>query len=277
MPNDASTATAPLVQIAAQLGEHALGAFLLLLLVSTLIGGGVCWALQQRRARARSDEGEEPQPPRLLAGLVAGFVLILAAAVLFAFIAERIETGRTLGLADQALADAIGQYVHWHVLVAFSWITHLGDAQTVTVICTIVVLLLWRHAHRGLALGLVLALMGNVLLNPTLKRIFERARPVHDHGLAHETSFSFPSGHSSGAMVTYGMLLYVALRTLPPRWHVPATMGAIAATLTIACSRIFLQVHFASDVAAGLLSGLAWVTVCVLSLEYARHRKARRR
>lgn len=276
MPNDASTSLAPLVQIAAQLGQHAVGAFLILLLASTLIGGGVCWAIQQRRTRAKPDEGE-PRPPRLLAGLATGFALILIAAGLFAFIAERIETGRTLGLADQALADAIGQHVHWHVLVAFSWVTHLGDAETVTVICTIVVLLLWRHAHRGLALGLVLALMGNVLLNPTLKRIFERTRPVHDHGLAHETSFSFPSGHSSGAMVTYGMLLYVALRTLPPRWHVPATMGAIAAMLTIACSRIFLQVHFASDVAAGLLSGLAWVTVCVLSLEYARHRKTRRR
>lgn len=277
MPNDASTAPiAPLVQIADQLGQHAVGAFLILLLLSTLIGGGVCRTIQQRRTRLQSDEGE-PRPPRLLAGLVAGFLLILGAAGLFTLIAERIEVGRTLGLADQVLADAIGQSVPWGVLVAFSWITHLGDAETVAVICTIVVLLLWRHAQRGLALGLVLGLMGNVLLNPTLKHIFERTRPVHDHGLAHETSFSFPSGHSSGAMVTYGMLLYVALRTLPPRWHVPATMGAIAAMLTIACSRIFLQVHFASDVAAGLLSGLAWVTVCVLSLEYARHRKTRRR
>jgi len=136
---------------------------------------------------------------------------------------------------------------------------------------------LWRKRAHLLAIGWLLALGGNAVLNPVLKGVFERVRPLHDHGLAQATGFSFPSGHSSGAMVAGGMLLYVALRTLPARWHAPAAMAMVALVLGVACSRVFLRVHFASDVAAGLLSGLAWAGVCVAGLEFARHRQKRRR
>ncbi|RQO38884.1 PA-phosphatase [Variovorax sp. KBW07] len=265
----------PLVLLAQQLGAHALGWFLSVWTVSVLGAGAICWTLQRRHFKAL--DAEEPSEPRIAVGLAAGFLLILAAASLFAWIASNLPDGHAsaMGLADQALADAIGTHVPWAALVAFSWLTHLGDFAFLAPVCLVVALVLWRHAHHGLAFGWVLALGGIVVLNPALKHIFARARPLHNHGLAFETSFSFPSGHSAGAIVSYGMLLYLALRTLPARWHVPAAMAAVAAILTIACSRIFLQVHFASDVAAGLLTGLAWLLVCVGSLEYARHRKRR--
>ena len=273
MSLEALPLTPPLVLLAQQLGAHALGWFLSVWTVSVLGAGAVCWTLQRRHFKAL--DADEPSEPRIAAGLVAGFLLILAAASVFAWIASNLSDGRSMGLADQALADAIGTHVPWAALVAFSWLTHLGDAAFLAPVCLVVAVVLWRHAHHGLAWGWVLALGGIVVLNPALKQIFERARPVHDHRLALETSFSFPSGHSSGAIVSYGMLLYLALRTLPARWHVPAAMAAVGAILTIACSRIFLQVHFASDVAAGLLTGFAWLLVCVSSLEYARHRQRR--
>jgi membrane-associated phospholipid phosphatase len=120
--------------------------------------------------------------------------------------------------------------------------------------CRIVVAIaLWLVGRRALALGWTLSLAGNGLLNPALKQIFARARPVHEHGLAMETGFSFPSGHSSGSMVFYGMLLYLGIRLLPARWHPLLAAAATAVVVTVASSRIFLQVHFASDVAAGLL------------------------
>ena len=263
-----------LVLLARQLGEHSLAWFAGVLAVSVLGAGMACQALQ--RWRIRRSSSEEPDEPRLAAGLAIGFLSILGAASLVAYLASKLGDGRLLGLADQALADAVGDHVPWAALVAFSWLTHLGDAELLAPVCLVVALLLWRKAHHGLALGWVMALGGIVLLNPALKRIFARARPLHDHGLALETSFSFPSGHSAGAIVSYGMLLYLALRLLPARWHVLAAMAAAAAIVTIVCSRVFLQVHFASDVAAGLLTGLAWLLVCVGSLEYARHRSRRR-
>jgi membrane-associated phospholipid phosphatase len=274
MPLEASPLAPPLVLLAQQLGAHALGWFLSVWTVSVLGAGAICQTLQRRHFKAL--DADEPSEPRIAVGLAAGFLLILAAASVFAWIASNLSDGHSMGLADQALADAIGIHVPWAALVAFSWLTHLGDAAFLAPVCLVVAVVLWRHAHHGLAWGWVLALGGIVLLNPALKHIFERARPLHDHGLAFETSYSFPSGHSAGAIVSYGMLLYLALRTLPARWHVPAAMAAVGAILTIACSRIFLQVHFASDVAAGLLTGFAWLLVCVSSLEYARHRKQRR-
>jgi undecaprenyl-diphosphatase len=265
--------TLALVLLAHQLGEHALAWFAVAFAVSVLGTGAVCAILQRRRARTA--QAGEPDEPRLVGALMTGFAGILAAASLVAYIASKLGDGRLLGMADQALADAIAAHVPWTALVAFSWLTHLGDFQLLAPVCIAVAWLLWRHAHRGLALGWVMTLGGIVLLNPALKRIFERARPVHAHGLALETSYSFPSGHAAGAIVSYGMLMYLALRLLPGRWHVPAAMAAAAAIVTIACSRVFLQVHFASDVIAGLATGLAWLLVCVGSLEYARHRRRR--
>ena len=116
----------------------------------------------------------------------------------------------------------------------------------------------------------MVALGGNALLNPLLKRVFERVRPMHEHGLVTELGWSFPSGHTSSATVAYGMLAYVALRTLPAVWHVPALLAAAALAFTVGCSRVFLQVHFASDVLAGFASGAAWLTVCIVSVELAR-------
>jgi len=264
-----------IVEAAQRVGPHALAAFLILLAVSTTAGGAI-FALSRRRRMRAADAQTEPRPESLLAVLGVGFGGIVLAAVLFAWIAWQIAPGRSLGLADQALADAIGLHLPRAALRFFAGFTHLGDPSTLIALAAVVAGLLWRVQQRVLMAGWLLALAGNAILNPSLKQIFERVRPVHDHGFALATGYSFPSGHSSGAMVTYGMLAYLALRLLPPRWHVPVVMGAIAMVLTTACSRVFLQVHFASDVAAGLLSGAAWLTVCVISLTHAERRRARR-
>jgi len=264
-----------LVALADAVAPHALPIFLFVLLAAVLTGGGACVGLQRRAAALTPTN--EPQPRRLLASLALGFAAILVAAAAFAWIAERATPTHTLGRADQVLADGIAATLPWAALRAFSLLTHFGDrAVLIGIGVGVGVWLLWRR-HTGLALGWLLALIGNALLNPALKNLFARARPVHTHGLAFEDSYSFPSGHSSGSMVVYGMALYLALRLLPPRWHAPAVMATIAVIFTTACSRIFLQVHFASDVAAGLLSGGTWLAVCIASLEWARRREGRAR
>ena len=208
-------------------------------------------------------------------GYAIGFAVILVAAGLFALIAAHATPTSALGHADQAIADAILLRLPRAVFDMFGVLTHLGDPAFLALVGMLVAALLWRQGRRVLTLGWVLALTGNALLNPLLKGIFERTRPVREPGLALEIGFSFPSGHSSGAMVVYGMLVYLALKLLQPRWHALTIAAGVALVLTVGSSRAFLRVHFASDVAAGLLSGLAWLTVCILSIEYATRRRLR--
>lgn len=266
-----------LVGLAQQLGPTAHWWFVSTLLLASIAAGLGCRWLQRRAAgrAARAAADAPPDPPRLLLGLAIGFGSIVLAAAGFAFIALQLRGDGVLGRFDDALTEAIATHLPRGALELFALLTHLGDVAVLVTLSVLVAALLWRARRRALALGWSLSVAGNGLLNPVLKHIFERARPVHDHGLVAETGFSFPSGHSSGSMVVYGMLFYLGLRLLPARWHPLLAAAATAFVVTTASSRIFLQVHFASDVAAGLLSGLAWLAVCITSIEWARHRRRR--
>lgn len=83
--------------------------------------------------------------------------------------------------------------------------------------------------------------------------------------LAH--GWSFPSGHACGAVVAYGMLAYILIRTLPRRWHLATVMAATALAFSVGWSRVFIEVHFASDVLAAFASGIAWLTLVVVVTE----------
>lgn len=258
------------------LGVHALGVFLGLLCALLLLMALTVWGWQVqvlRRAQAAFSA-----PAGLLLNLVAGFAIVVAGAAGFAEIAEQLGPGGPMSLADEALSAAIRTHAGAGTLHAFALFTHFGDVRVLASLAVAVALwLVWR-GQRTLALGWVLALAGNALLNPLLKRIFERVRPLHEHGGIVELGWSFPSGHTSGATVAYGMLAYVMLRTLPRVWHLPAVLGATALAFTVGSSRVFLQVHFVSDVVAGFASGSAWLTVCILSVALSeRWRNARAR
>ncbi|MED5618519.1 phosphatase PAP2 family protein [Ideonella sp. BN130291] len=261
-----------LIAAAAWVGAHALALFFLGLLL-LLLAAALAWRLLRRWLVPHQASTLTP-PVFLLTRVVVGFGLLVGGAWAFAEIAEALGGGPALGQADQALADQIGRHVPPGAIQAFALLTHLGDAVTLITLCiAVAALLVWR-GRRWLALGWVLALVGNGVLNPTLKQVFARARPVHD-AIYSAPGYSFPSGHSSGAVVAYGMLAYVLLRFVPQRWHLAVVLCAVALAFTVACSRVFLRVHFASDVVAGLASGLAWLAVCVVSIELTRQYRQR--
>jgi membrane-associated phospholipid phosphatase len=257
-----------LAGFATLVGANALAVFLVLLVVLLLLVAA-CTMLLRSHLLRRAQGRLEPLA-RVLLNAAIGFALVLGAAALFAEIAEHLGQGRAMSLADEALTAAIRSHVSAGTLRVFALLTHFGDVLVLTLLGAGVAVFLWLQRERGLALGCVLALGGNGLLNPLLKLLFERVRPEHEPGLIGALGWSFPSGHTSGATVAYGMLAYVAVRTLPPAWHVPLVLAATALVFTVGCSRVFLQVHFASDVAAGFASGAAWLTVCIVSVELAR-------
>lgn len=157
-------------------------------------------------------------------------------------------------------------------LQVFFALTHFGDTNTLAALCIAIALVLIACGRRGFAFGWVVAVAGNGLLIMTLKQVFGRVRPLNMEGFVLEHGFSFPSGHSSGSVVAYGMLAYLSLRLLPVRWHLPSLLAMVALALTVGASRLFLGVHFASDVMAGFASGIAWLALCIASIEYIRWR-----
>jgi undecaprenyl-diphosphatase len=256
------------------LGEHALAVFAGALLVLQLTTVAL-WAVLGRLAK-HPRLGRLPPGAFLALRLGFGFAVVVAGGALFAEAMDALDAHEELGHFDTALAETLRARLSPAVLRAFALITHLGDVATLVALGAAVALALLLRGRRWLALGWVLALAGNGLLTGVLKAVFERARPLHDHGVAAATGFSFPSGHSSGAVVAYGMLGYLLWRHLAPRWRLPVLLAASAIAFGVGCSRVFLQVHYASDVVAGFASGLAWLAVCVGSIEALRAYRRRR-
>lgn len=208
--------------------------------------------------------------------LSIGSVVMLAGVLVFVLLANALTQGSALIRFDMAISDTLRAKVSPLTLQLFAILTHLADAATLTVLCVVgTVVLLARH-QTGLALLWVLAIAGNGILNQRLKWLIGRVRPLDPEGALLAQGLSFPSGHSSGAVVAYGMLAYLALRLLPKAWHSRVLVVVLVLAFTVGISRVVLRVHFASDVAAGFASGSAWLAMCITSAELVRRWRVKR-
>ncbi len=256
------------VELARAVGENALPAFGAALLVLLLIVGAG-WLIVHRHYIRRDKVPDAAAARTLTAIPVLGFAAILSAALLFATLPNWIVVDGWVASADQALTDALRRSVSLPVLQSFAAITVLANTSVLWILAIGgAVALLWRHDYL-LACLWIAAIAGNGILTRTLKAVFARVRPDYDHELLTAEGWSFPSGHSSGAVVAYGMLAYVLIRSTPANWHLPIVLAATTVAFATGCSRIFLQVHYASDVLAGFASGLAWLAVCVIAAVFA--------
>ncbi|MEC5212871.1 membrane-associated phospholipid phosphatase [Polaromonas sp. CG_9.5] len=253
---------------------HAFGVALLLVVLTVCVS----WRLVQRYGIYRETSRFAPQA-YLVVYLALGFGLIIGAAALFAEIAENLGDGRKLGQLDLLFSDTVQATLPSAAVQVFTLLTHLGDPVTLGVLGVAGALaLLWKK-RCWLCAGWALAIGGNAVLNPILKNIFQRARPLHEAGQAFAGGWSFPSGHASSSVVVYGMLAYVLVRLLPARYaaaRLPVLVLAAALAFTVGCSRVLIRVHFPSDVLAGFASGTVWLAVCIAAIEAARYRHLRR-
>lgn len=232
-------------------------------LAATGVASGIAvlglWRLAHARAWLRPDERRGP-PARVLWALA--LALACLAALVFVLLARAWQADGML-VADRVAATwARAAFDPW-LAPGVRFITHLADPLSLWGVGLALGYVLWRQREPALAIAWLAALGGNALLNPALKRSYERLRPDADLSglLAH--GYSFPSGHTSGAVVCFGMAAYLAWRLLPPRWHLPACLLAVELALLVGASRIWLQAHYLSDVLAGIASGGAWLALCI--------------
>jgi undecaprenyl-diphosphatase len=124
--------------------------------------------------------------------------------------------------------------------------------------------------------GWVLAYMGGAILNQALKRIIQRPRPIHSTILSYQ-SWSFPSGHAMESLIALGMLAYALLALVPAarRYRVVIISAATTLILAIGFTRLYLGVHYFSDVIGGYAAGGIWLSACISGLEITRRWKRR--
>jgi len=128
------------------------------------------------------------------------------------------------------------------------------------------VIILWVRKHRSSATTIAIAGAGGIGLNILLKQLFARARPQLWERTVDVRFYSFPSGHAMMSMVIYGLLSYF-LASRFPRWRVGIFSLTLVLIAAIGFSRLYLGVHWPTDIIAGYTAGLVWLISCILSLE----------
>lgn len=257
-----------------------LAALMLLMLLATLAG----WWLFERFGRrwwnwtvAHWQRIAALTPGAYLAlHLVLGFAFALPALALFLELAEEIgDDQEEITRFDLALDQSLRQAVAPAVLRAFALLTHAGDGEVRAAICVLVAAWLLFQGRRLSCAAWITAVAGGGILNRALKAVFVRERPLYEHDLVTALGWSFPSGHASGALVLYGMLTYLSVRGQRLTAALPIVVAALVLIVAVGFSRVFLQVHYFSDVIAGFASGSVWLIVCITGTELALRHRAR--
>ncbi|MFC4309270.1 phosphatase PAP2 family protein [Steroidobacter flavus] len=204
--------------------------------------------------------------------VLASVAIAVAACVGFVEIADDIGVDDDLGRFDVALSAALSQHASDRQLRIFAAVTDLGDKDFLIPLAAVIAAFMLFRRRWFLAAAWLVATAGGALSNVGLKAIFERSRPEHLHGFASASGWSFPSGHSSGSFIVYGLLAYLIVIHSTPRWHWPVAAAAMMLIVCVGFSRVVLQVHYFSDVLGGYAVGAAWVAAWIAGLEVFRRR-----
>lgn len=170
---------------------------------------------------------------------------------------------------------AVEQWFHLHATTtgsaAFSVVTRFGS-EVVYVLMAVVALLLWARREHDLLWAWVGANVGGKIIEFAMKMLVHRSRPEYAALALDHVSYSFPSGHAMGSTVCYLMLAYVisSLGRWPPAGRIASYAAAVVIILLVTYSRLYLAVHFPSDVFGGILAGIAWLAATFTALRVAR-------
>jgi membrane-associated phospholipid phosphatase len=199
--------------------------------------------------------------------LVVALAVLTAGAWAFGALAEEMAEGDTVHV-DRPVANWLHERATdplTDVLRVFTW---SGNGGFLALLVLVGALVLWRRRLVMDALFVVLAFTGAEVITYGMKQGFRRERPFFEDPLATASSFSFPSGHSLVSFAVYGSLALVAARHARSRRVAVAVLIAAGAwVLAIGFSRLYLGVHFLSDVLAGYAAGAAWLALLYTLIE----------
>lgn len=201
------------------------------------------------------------------------FFIFLGALIGFGAFAEEVLEGETQAFDEAVLRWLDGSRTGWLDVVMLE-VTALANAGTVIVVVLLAAVFLWQTGHRFSVYLLAIAVLGGQIVNIALKEVFGRPRPTVVQATTEVVTASFPSGHAMAATIAYGTVAYLVGRLEPTR-ALRATTWSVAVflILLIGLSRMYLGVHYPTDIVAGFVAGLGWTAFVIsgmAALEYFR-------
>jgi membrane-associated phospholipid phosphatase len=193
---------------------------------------------------------------------------LLGALAAFGHIVEDYLTGDPLVRWDVEFSRWLHEHSNQTLVSAFKVFTLLGSVPFLALLVLVVALLLLRHGLVNEAALVVIGAVGIEVLFSVLKLLFHRPRP--ELAYVHLDTYSFPSGHAAGSAGIYAILFYLAARYFSKGGRLLLAFTFVLLVGLIAFSRLYLEVHYLSDVLAGITLGVAWAAACLFVYERTR-------
>jgi undecaprenyl-diphosphatase len=207
-------------------------------------------------------------------------IISLLSLLIFGFVAFMVSAKKILQF-DNTVISIVQGFEDPALTSIMKLLSIIGDTPAVVVLCLVVLFLLYFvFQHRRELVLFVAVIIGSVILNQILKYVFQRARP-DIHRLVEITGYSFPSGHAMNACTVYTIISFLLWHNIQNRTgRILLIIISAIMILSIGISRIYLGVHYPSDVIGGYLASGFWLTMAIRFFQkyqdkYGKNRRLR--
>lgn len=210
--------------------------------------------------------------------LTVGLFVVLLGGWWFGEIVENVSGDAATRLLDESV---IAWFQNWASpgLTRIAWVvTALGSIALISGGSLVTALVLLRRGFLYRFVAVIVTMGGGSVLNILLKHYFQRQRPVLENPLVTLSSYGFPSGHTMGATLLYGLLALLIAHSSRWAWshRLFAFCSAALLIALVGASRIYLGAHYLTDVLGAIALGLAWLAFCWTGIETVRRWRGRK-
>lgn len=205
--------------------------------------------------------------------LVMAWILSVLSMIVFAFLAIMVSIHKIVHF-DHSVITYVQGLESPNLTAIMKFFTYVGSAVSIVPLSILVIIFLYKVLKfRHELILFVFVMVGANALFFLLKQFFHRARPDL-HRLIEVGGYSFPSGHATNACTLYGILTFLLWRHIPTRWgRTILIIVSIIMILAIGTSRIYLGVHYPSDILAGYAVSVLWLTISIYFFQRFQEKK----
>lgn len=201
------------------------------------------------------------------------FVVSLFSLLFFSLVAAMIRADKLLDF-DRAVIEAVQSQEAPFITSIMKFFTEIGSTKIVVILCLLSIFFLYKVLHHRMELLLFIGVViGSPILNKVLKEIFRRARPDL-HRLIEIGGYSFPSGHAMNAFTVYGILTFLLWKHIfIGSGRTLLLLGSSFFIIMIGVSRIYLGVHYPSDIIGGYFASGFWLATSIWFFQWVMERR----